>query len=123
MMEVHQQLINKIKAWARVYALASLVATTTACSSVLETPDLTGPDFTNQQAVSKMEETIKAHAALQNTTPGPIQTVCNFDDGDGDAEVYHCSTYVKESSVVLYADCAVDGCKATGYDQVEKSDE
>ena len=107
------------------FAATTLALSMSGCSTmaaVLDTPDLSGPDFTNQQAVSKMEDTIKAHAALENTTPGPLQTVCNFEDGD-DEETYQCTTLVKDSSIVLYADCTAQQCTATGYDKVEKDGE
>ena len=101
----------------------SITMTTTGCSTLLSTPDLSGPDFTNQQAVALMEDTIKAHAALDNTTPGALKTVCNYDDTIDDPETYRCTSLVKESMVVLYADCTPEMCKATGYDKVEKDDE
>ncbi|WPJ72081.1 hypothetical protein DEEACLCL_00064 [Salmonella phage CRW-SP2] len=117
MSHIHARVMKAISVWA---AMSVLVFSTTACSTLLSTPDLTGPDFTNDQAVTKMEDTIKAHAALQNTTPGALQTVCNYDDSIEDTETYHCTSFVKESMVVLYADCTAEQCTATGYDKVEK---
>lgn len=108
----------------KMILICALAFSATACSTLTEmasSVDLTAPTFTNQQAVSKMEDTIKAHAALENTTPGPIQTVCNYDDSIQEDETYHCTTYVKESSVVLYADCTEEMCKTTGYDKVEEN--
>lgn len=116
-------LYHKIMMTFAVTSLAISLSACSAVSAVLDTPDITGPDFTTAQAVSKMEDTIKAHAAMQNTSPGPLQTVCNFDDSIDDPETYHCTTYVKDSAVVLYADCTAEQCKATGYDKVVKSDE
>ncbi|MDR5209398.1 hypothetical protein RHO99_17870 [Salmonella enterica subsp. enterica serovar Typhimurium] len=107
----------------QVFAVTTMAFSLSACATLLDSVDLDAPTFTNQQAVDKMEDTIKAHAALDNTTPGPLQTVCNYDDSIQEDETYHCTTYVKESSVVLYADCTEEQCTATGYDQVEKSDE
>lgn len=100
------------------FAAAGFALSLSACSAVsavLDTPDLSGPDFTNEQAVSKMEDTVKARGAT-----GALQTVCNYDDSIDDPETYHCTTLVKDSMVVLYADCTTDQCAATGYDKVEK---
>lgn len=114
---------HHIKSFALWTSLSFALFTATACSSLLDVADLSGPDYTNEQAVSSMENMVKSHAAQQNAAPGPLQTICNFEGSlDGD-EVYHCTTLVKDSMVVLYADCRVDGCVATGYDRVEKSDE
>lgn len=107
----------------RSFAMTAMGISLTACASFLDAADLSGPEFTNEQAVAKMEDTIKAHAALDNTTPGPIETVCNYDGSLTGDEVYHCTAYVKQSSVVLYADCTSEQCVATGYDQVEMNDE
>lgn len=107
----------------KILLVCALAFSTTACSTLLDvasTVDLDAPTFTNEQAVSKMEDTIKAHAALDNATPGPLQTVCNYDDSIQEDETYHCTTYVKQASVVLYADCTEEQCVATGYDKVEK---
>ena len=108
----------------RSIVLACAIAfSSTACSTLLDAADLDAPDFTQQQATSKMEEMVNAHAKLEGADAGPLQTVCNYDDAVQDDEVYHCTTFVKNSSVVLYGDCTADGCNATGYDQVEKDNE
>lgn len=111
---------KRIIAWL---AVSFITISTSACSTLLDTPDLSGPDFTNPQAVAKMEDTIKAHAALQGATPGPLQTVCNYDESIQEDETYHCTSLVKDSMVVLYADCNALECQTTGYDKVEKNDE
>ena len=106
----------------KLLLVCALAFSTTACSTVMDMAadvDLDAPTFTNSQAVSKMEDTIKAHAA----PPGPLQTVCNYDESIQEDETYHCTTYVKQASVVLYADCNADQCTATGYDKVEKDNE
>lgn len=112
--------LNKNVLFYKIMLAFTLSVSLSACSALLDTPDLSGPDFTQDQAQAKMDDMVKAHAALQGTTPGPIQTVCNYDDSDPTTELYHCSTFVKDSMVVLYGDCQADGCKATGYDKVEE---
>ena len=112
--------LNKNVLFYKIMLAFTLSVSLSACSALLDTPDLSGPDFTNEQAVAKMEDTIKAHAALDNATPGPLQTVCNYDDSIQEDETYHCTTYVKQASVVLYADCTAEQCNATGYDKVEE---
>ncbi|QBQ78946.1 hypothetical protein HOV43_gp118 [Escherichia phage vB_EcoM_KWBSE43-6] len=112
--------LNKTVLFYKIMLAFTLSVSLSACSALLDTPDLSGPDFTQDQAQTKMDDMVKAHAALQGTTPGPIQTVCNYDDSDPTTELYHCSTFVKDSMVVLYGDCQADGCKATGYDKVEE---
>lgn len=107
----------------KIFFVCALAFSTTACSTLLDVPDLSEPDFTQDQAQTKMDDMVKAHAALQGTTPGPIQTICNYDDSDPTTEMYHCTTFVKDSMVVLYGDCQADGCKATGFDKVEKDNE
>lgn len=109
--------LNKNVLFYKIMLAFTLSVSLSACSALLDTPDLSGPDFTQDQAQTKMDDMVKAHAA---TTPGPIQTVCNYDDSDPTTELYHCSTFVKDSMVVLYGDCQADGCKATGYDKVEE---
>ena len=107
----------------KILLVCALSFSTTACSTLTEVASnigLDAPTFTNEQAVSKMEDTIKAHAALDNTTPGPLRTVCNYDGSLTGGEVYHCTTYVKQASVTLYADCTEEQCNATGYDKVEE---
>lgn len=107
----------------KILLVCALAFSTTACSTLLDvasTVDLDAPTFTNEQATAKMEDTIKAHAALENATPGPLQTVCNYDESIQEDETYHCTTYVKQASVVLYADCTEAQCVATGYDKVEE---
>lgn len=107
----------------QAFATTTIMFSLSGCAALAESVDLDAPTFTNQQAVFKMEDTIKAHASLENTIPGPLQTVCNYDDSIQEDETYHCTTYVKQASVVLYADCTEEQCNATGYDKVEKSDE
>lgn len=107
----------------KLLLVCALAFSTTACSTLLDVADLDEPTFTNQQATAKMEDTIKAHAAMDNVSAGPLQTVCNYDESIQEDETYHCTTYVKQSSVVLYADCTADQCNATGYDKVEKDNE
>lgn len=107
----------------QAFAAMTITFSLSGCAALADSVDLDAPDFTNQQAVAKMEDTIKAHAALDNTTPGPLKTVCNYDDSIQEDETYHCTTYVKQASVVLYGDCTEAQCTATGYDKVEKSDE
>lgn len=112
--------LNKNVLFYKIMLAFTLSVSLSACSALLDTPDLSGPDFTQDQAQNKMDDMVKAHAALQGTTPGPTQTVCNYDDSDPTTELYHCSTFVKDSMVVLYGDCRADGCKETGYDKVEE---
>ena len=103
----------------KLFLVCALAFSTTACSALLDTPDLTAPDFTNEQAVTMVEGVVKAHAATQGVDAGPLQTVCNYDETEEGDEAYQCATLVKNSMVVLYATCTVQSCETTGYDKVE----
>lgn len=74
--------------------------------------------YTNAKAVEQMESFIKAHAALSNTTPGPLDTQCELLEklDESEPNEYACVSLVKNQNVVLEADCSIDlGCDATGY--------
>lgn len=74
--------------------------------------------YTESKAVEQMESFIKAHAALSNATPGPLQTSCQLMEKLDESETneYACVSLVKNQNIVLEADCSIDlGCEATGY--------
>ena len=98
-----------------------LMMSVSACSSALDKV-LPTSTFTESDAVSKMEGTVRARASLQGADPGALKTVCVAVEADAVADdQYACSTYVKSNMVVLHAVCTESAdCTTTGYDRVEE---
>lgn len=74
--------------------------------------------YTNTKAVEQMENFIRAHAALQDTTPGPMKTECEMLEklDPSEENEYACATFLSSQNIVLEADCSRDiGCEASGY--------
>lgn len=74
--------------------------------------------YTDAKAAEQMENFVRAHAALQNTTPGPMKTQCEMLEklNQDEENEYACATFVVQQNVVLEADCSRDiGCQASGY--------
>lgn len=95
--------------------IATLAFAMSGCALQAPTPNEV---YTEAKASEQMESFIKAHAALSNTTPGPMETRCALMEKLDESETneYACATLIKQQNVVLEADCSIDaGCEATGY--------
>jgi len=96
--------------------IAILLALSLAGCSSFTQPAV--PAYDEAKAAEQMESFIKAHAALSNDTPGPLETRCAMVEKlqETDTTEFACASLVKKQNVVLEADCSRDmGCEATGY--------